>query len=130
MIGVMVLHDDGTLDEIREAKSNKSNTNPAAIFDCMRQSEYCADIEQAYGYVPDAPNSKLYTISKNLFCQLPPTDAHDLMVEQVRFRGKRKIYADLIDEAPHSLKHACLSFSKSQALASEIKERLKEPLLT
>ena len=128
-IGIMLLTDGGKLDEIREAQSNKTNADPAAIFDCMRKAEYCSALREVYGYVPDVPNSKLYVESKRLFSQIDPSDAHDLMVKQVRFRGKQKIYADLVNEAPHSLKHACLSFSKSQALAFQIKERLNEPLL-
>ena len=129
LVGVMVLSDDGSLDDVREAQSNKDNTDPAVIFDCMRQAEYCSAIKDICGYVPNVPNSKLYVEAKKLFCQLDPSDAHDLMVKNVRLRGKRKIYADLISEAPNSLKHACLSFSKSQALAFQIRERLKEPLI-
>lgn len=130
LIGVMVLDDSGTLDEIREARSNKANTDPAAIFNCMRQAEFCSAIEDVHGYIPDVPNSKLYRESKKLFCQLSPSDAHDLMVSKIRTRGKRKPFSDLINDAPNSLKHACLSFSKSQALAFQIKERLKKPLLS
>ena len=129
-IGVMVLDDSGTINEIREAQSNKANTDPATIFDCMRQAEFCSAIKDAYGYVPNVPNSKLYSESKKLFCKLGPNDAHDLMVRKVRTRSKLKPYVDLINDAPKSLKHACLSFSKSQALAFQIKKRLKEPLLT
>ena len=129
-IGVMVLGDDGTLDEIREALSNKANANPAAIFDCMRQVEFCSVIKDVFGFVPDVPNSKLYRESKKLFCRLDPDHAHDLMVRKVKMRGKRKPFVDLVNDAPNSLKHACLSFSKSQALAVEIRERLKGPLLT
>ena len=69
----------GTLDEIKEAESNKANTDPAAIFDCMRRTEYCSAIKDACGYVPDVPNSKLYIETSKLFCQLDPSDAHDLI---------------------------------------------------
>ena len=128
LIGIMALCDGGSLDEIREAQSNKANTDPATIFSCMRQVEYCSVVKEVFGYIPDVPNSKLYVESRKLFCQIGPSDAHDFMVKQVRYRGKRKAYADLITEAPHSLKHACLSFSKSQGLALQIREKLKEPL--
>ena len=127
LVGVMVLGDDGKLDEIREAQSNKANTDPAIIFDCMRQAEFCSAIKDVFGYVPSVPNSKLYRESKELFCRLAPDASRS---NAVRMRGKRKPFADLINEAPNSLKHACLSFSKSQALAFQIRERLKEPLLT
>ena len=130
LVGIMVLDDNGQLNEIREAQSNKANTDPATIFDCMRQAEFCSAIKDVLGYVPNVPNSRIYQESKELFCQLGPDEAHDLMVSKVRLRGKQKPFADLIKEAPNSLKHACLSFTKSQASAFQIKERLKEPLLT
>ena len=52
------------------------------------------------------------------------------MVNNISKRGKRKPYIDLISESPNSLKHACLAFSRPQALTFKIRERLKEPLLS
>ena len=129
IVGVMILGNGGNLDEIREAQSNKASTSPAAIFDCMRRTEFCSAVKEAFGYVPNVPNSRIYQESKALFCQLAPDEAHELMVGTVRLRGKRKPFAELIEEAPNSLKHACLSFSRSQASAFQVKEKLKEPLL-
>ena len=129
LIGIMCLDAGGELSVVRDPISNKSNTEPASVFDCMRQSEYCAVVKKEFGDIPDVPNSRLYREARELFCQLDPSRAHDLMVEHVRLRGKRKPFVDLVDNAPESLKHACLSFSKSQALANQIKERLAEPLL-
>ena len=129
VIGVIVLNEHGKLDEIKEAQSNKVNTEPATMFDCMRQAEYCSIIKHHFGFVPNVPNSKLYRESKKIFCCLAPEEAHDLMVEQIRLRGKRNPFIDLIDDAPFSLKHACLSFSKSRNMALRISEKLVEPLL-
>ena len=129
LIGVMSLDAEGELAVVKKAPSNKANTDPAAVFDCMRQSEFCAVIKTEFGDIPDVPNSRLYREALALFCQLDPSRAHDLMVERVRLRGKRKPFSDLVDNAPVSLKHACLSFSKSQALAIQVKERLAGPLL-
>ena len=130
LVGILVLCDDGKLDTIREAESNKANTDPAVIFNCMRRAEFCSVIKEKFGYVPDVPNSKLYCESKKLFCQLGSSESHDLMIEKVRMRGSRRPFVDLINDVPNSLKHACLSFSRSQALAVQIKNRLGEPLLT
>ena len=127
IVGVMILKNDHKLDPIRNAQSNKENTDPATIFDCMRQAEFCSAVKDRFGFVPDVPNSKLYLESKKLFCKLDPVDAHDLMVQKIRTRKKRGPFIDLIKAAPDSLKHACLSFTKSQALAVQIRERLKEP---
>ena len=130
LVGIIELSDDGELREIREARSNKDNTDPAFVFDCMRQAEFCSVIKDEFGYTPNVPNSKLYRESRKLFCKLDPDYAHDLMVAKVRSRTKKQPYIELIKGSPHSLKHACLSFSKSQALAVQIKEGLEEPLST
>ena len=128
LIGVLALRDDGVLDEIRDAQTNKANTDPAEIFNCMRREEYCSAIRDVFKYVPDVPNSELYCESRKLFCRLDPQRAHDLMVDKVKVRGRRQSFVDLIHDAPNSLKHSCLSFSKSQALAVQIRQRLEEPL--
>jgi hypothetical protein len=128
-VGVIVLRDDGTLSTLRDSKSNKFNTDPGTIFDCMRRPEFSAAVVQAFGFVPQVPNSRLYKNAREMFCSLPPATAHDLMVNQIKKRGKKKPFANLIDAAPLSLKHACLSFSKSASMASSIEMRLQEPLI-
>ena len=127
--GIVALRNDGTLSTLRESPSNKHLTEPAAIFDCMRQAEYCQAIVQAFGYVPQIPNSQLYRHLKAMFCSLSPSVAHDLMVEQIKRRGKKRPFVELIESAPMCLKHVCLSFSKSTTMAAKIAARLKEPLL-
>jgi hypothetical protein len=128
-IGVIALRNDGSLSTLRESPSNKAATDPGAIFDCMRQSEYCRAVTQEFGFVPQVPNSQLYRHVREVFCSLPPSTAHDLMVEQIKKRGKKRPFVELIDSAPVSLKHVCLSFSKSATMATNIAARLQEPLI-
>lgn len=127
-VGIIVLRDDGTLSTLRESESHKQSTDPAAIFDCMRQSEYCRAVAEVFGYVPQVPNSELYRKAKEMFCSLPSHVAHDLMVSQIKRRGKKRPFAELIESAPVCLKHVCLSFSKSPTMARQIAARLEEPL--
>lgn len=126
-VGILILEGD-KLETAREARSNKANTDPGTMFDCMRQAEFCSAVVDRFGSVPEVPNSRLYRESRKLFCRLDPSDAHDLMVEKVRARKRQRPFWDLVEKAPASLKHACLSLSKSQALAVQISERLEEPL--
>jgi hypothetical protein len=128
-IGVIALRNDGSLSTIRESHSHKHQTDPAAIFDCMRREEFSQSLIHAFGYVPQVPNSKLYHYGKEMFCTLSPAIAHDLMVDQIKRRGKRRPFVELIEAAPVCLKHACLSFSKSTTMAKRIADRLREPLL-
>jgi hypothetical protein len=128
-IGIIALRDDGTLRTIRESTSHKHLTDPASIFDSMRQVEYCRAIAEVFGYVPQVPNSQLYRSAKEMFCSLPPDLAHDLMVRQIKRRGKKIPFVELIESAPLCLKHVCLNFSKSTTMAKQIVTRLREPLL-
>lgn len=128
VVGVMYLNDEGEFEEVKPPLSNKLNTDPTTIFNCMRQSEFREAVDRAFGYVPKVPNALLYRECIKLFQQLAPEQAHDLMVECVRKRGKRKPYVDLIRSAPNSLKHACLDFSRPQSMAAKIEEKLLEPL--
>ena len=129
-VGVMSLSTAGELAVVKACSSNKANTDPAVVFDCMRQPEFCDVVKKACGQIPDVPNSRLYREARTLFCELDPSRAHDLMVERVKMRAKKRPLVELVNSAPQSLKHACLSFSQSQALAIQINERLAEPLLS
>lgn len=126
-VGIMSLDANGELEEVKKPIPNKANTDPAAVFGCMRQAEYCGAVSESFGYVPEVPNSLIYREARKLFCQLDPSQAHDLMVKYVKTRRKKPSFYELVEEAPESLKHVCLTFSKSPKLAIRIKERLSEP---
>ena len=127
-VGVMSLNATGELVVVKDASSNKANTDPAVVFDCMRQPEFCDVVKKAFGHIPEVPNSRIYREARTLFCQLDPSRAHDLMVERVKMRAKTKPFEELVNSAPQSLKHACLSFSQPQALAIQVNKRLAEAL--
>lgn len=127
-VGVIAMRKSGALSVLREAEPNRHNTDPAAVFDCMRQAEFRRAIAEAFGSVPPVPNSQIYRTAREMFCSLPPATAHDLMVRQVKTRGKRKPFVELINTAPVSLKHVCLNFTRSPRMATAIAERLNQPL--
>lgn len=127
-IGVIAMLSDGSLKTLRPAVSNKHNIDPGTVFDCMRRSEFCGAVSEAFGSMPNLPNSQLYRAAREMFCSLPPDIAHDLMVRQIRRRGKTMPFAALIEQAPSSLKHACLNFNKSISMADHLAKRLNLPL--
>jgi hypothetical protein len=127
-VGIIILRENGILSTLREPISNRHNTDPGSIFDCMRRAEFCSAVIEAFGFVPQVPNSRLYREARQMFCSLPPAEAHDLMVRQVKRRGKKKPFVDLVSRAPISLKHACLTFTKSAAMAKDIMMRLETSL--
>ena len=127
VIGVIYLSDEGNLEYSQHPKSNKKNTDPATLFNCLRQAEFCKAIEIAFDSIPDVPSAYLYRECIELFISLDSEYAHDLMVECVKIRGKQRAYIDLITSAPACLKHACLEFSRPQSMAIQIQKKLREP---
>ena len=129
VIGIMYLNGDRQFETLQPALSNKAHTNPSDIFNCMHQAEFCEAINREFGYVPDAPSALLYRECIQLFTQLPPDRAHDLMIDCVRSRGKKQGYVELIEAAPRSLKHVCLGFNHPQYMARQIADAFKKPVI-
>lgn len=127
-VGLVTMDDKGKLNTIKKAKPNRANTDPGMVFDCMRRTEYCSAIKEAFGYVPDVPNGIIYVEAKKLFMQLPPEQAHKLMVKNVVKRARHKPFADRISDVPSSLKHACLAYNRSKKVVCPIVDRLRKPL--
>lgn len=108
-VGVMVLNSRNRISTVREGLSNKAHTVPAAIFDSLRQSEYLKILRGYLGFRPDAPNTRIYKMSKDLFCKLPPHIAHDAMVQVLKDRGNCHSLKQFILQVPFSLKAACIA---------------------
>jgi hypothetical protein len=103
-IGILLLSNRYTLSTIRIAKSNKDETDPIKIFDCLRQTEYCDVIQAAFGAVPVVPNTRIYSECRKLFATLKPQEAHDRMVKAISRRRQRRDLKLFIRAVPHSLR--------------------------
>jgi hypothetical protein len=108
-VGLLLLTDRYSLKTIREAASNAANVDPSSIFSCLRQNEYCRIVNAEFGYVPDVPNTLIYTECKKLFTTLPPNIAHQRMIEVLRKRTYSPAFQDFLSEVPKSLKLLCLA---------------------
>jgi len=108
-IGLFLLTNRYSLKKIREATSNALNVDPSSIFSCLRQNEYCQIVRSEFGYVPDVPNTLIYTECKKLFSTLSPETAHRQMVEVLRNRSHSSFLQSFIKAVPNSLKLLCLA---------------------
>lgn len=103
-IGLIQLTKEGNLVPVREARSNKDNIEPQAVFNCLRKNEYCELILREYGYVPDVPNTRIYRECMALAKQLSPSIIHDLMVELLKARSSALKAQTAIERVPYSLR--------------------------
>ena len=101
--GILVLTNRNTISTIREPISNIENINPAILFDSLRKTEYMRIIKEYYGTAPDVPNTRVYGECKKLYCKIPPIEAHDLTINNLKKRNNSKRLKDFIDKAPSSV---------------------------
>ena len=117
--GLLGIGEKLQITTIREPISNKSNTSPSQIFDCMRKSEYTAIIHEVTGAVPNVSNGLMFGACKSIFQGLEPSSAHDLMVRHVKRRSNNAI-SSLLSATPSSLAHLCLSLKESKTCLERI----------
>lgn len=108
-VGILVMTEKEYISEIRSAKSNKKNVLQNDIFNVLRKNEYLDIIQKYYGYVPEVPNTQIYSESKKLFCELEPEVTHDEMVIALKNRGNSQSLKDFINTVPQSLKALSLT---------------------
>lgn len=103
-VGILLLTDRYRFSKIRDAKHNAVNVDPASIFGCLHQAEYCRVIKSEFGFVPDVPNSLIYTECKRLFATLRPEVAHRYLIEALRRRAAGTALPEFVGSVPLSLK--------------------------
>lgn len=103
-LGIILLTETYNLQTVREAWSNKTNTDAASIFDCLRQSEYCELVKREFGSVPDVPNTQLFSRCRQLVESLEPESVHDAMVGLLKERSSYSALKIRLMDIPQSLK--------------------------
>lgn len=118
-VGIMILKDNEYISDLKKSKSIKHNLSPEDIFNTLKREEYLTINRKYFGRIPKVPNTQIYKVSKELFCQLSPEVAHDEMVNTLKIRGNSTELKSFINDSPNSLK----AISISQQLSD--KERKK-----
>jgi SpoVK/Ycf46/Vps4 family AAA+-type ATPase len=112
-IGIIVLTDRYTLKTVRKAKSKLENLDKEALFNMLRKDEYLKIIKQLFGHIPDVPNTKIYTASKDIFCSLSVELIHKEVLRALKARKNHINLIDNIKKFPNSLKIAIIESNLS-----------------
>lgn len=123
-IGVMVLNEEGEIQKVREAKSNKEKTKPEYIFNLLRREEYLKIIKDHYGFMPDVSPVNIFKTCKKLFVKLNPELAHKYMVKALRTRNIPAHRKTLFHSLPDSLKLIAASGKLTRKDCNNILEKL------
>lgn len=102
-VGVLVLSKRNSLSLIREPVSNLHNIDLSILFDSLRKPEYLQIIKSYYDAVPDAPNTLIHNVCKELFCKIPLENAISLVNSALKERSDLSILKELFDQLPTSL---------------------------
>lgn len=103
-VGIFVLDASAKLVLMRRASSNIPQVDPKAIFDCLRRSEYVSALARRFGSVPAVPNTRIYSICKEMFSTLTPMDAHRIFTKSLQRRACRKGDANGYLSVPYELR--------------------------
>lgn len=129
-IGIIVLTDKYTLSPIRKAKSRLKKLDKEALFNMLRKDEYIKVIQNNFGYVPDVPNTKIFSASKELFITLSVEQTHKEVLKALKSRKNHKNLIENIKKFPDSLKiaiiEADLNIQQQQEFLKVLDTRVKK----
>lgn len=132
-IGIIVLTDKYTLSPVRKAKSRLNKLDKEALFNMLRKDEYLKIIKNNFGYIPDVPNTKIYSASKELFITLSIAQAHKEFLKALKTRKNHKNLIENIKKFPDSLKiaiiEADLNIQQQQEFLKALNTRVKQLLI-
>ncbi len=126
-VGVIALHRDGRLHEMRESVSNRANTDPETILSGLRKAEYLDVVRAVAGAVPDVPNGRLWRECVKLARNMDPVRVHAHMVRLLRARPVPSSLRSLVERAPASLAHALLTLGAGPAGLERLGNALAAP---
>lgn len=125
-IGIISLGEDSSLTTVRRATDNYEFINPGTIFDALRRAEYCNIIKEEFGFVPDVPNTRIYSECRDLFCQLKPSTAYKRMISALRTRNSSSFFRSLVHSMPYSLRMACFQSSLTKRQWRKLQKSLDQ----
>lgn len=112
-VGIIILTDKYTLKTIRKAQSGLKDLNKEALFNLLRKNEYLKIVEKINKDIKSIPNTKIYTVSKELFIQLPIETIHKEVLRALKERKNHKNLIENIKKFPNSLKLAIIEANLS-----------------
>jgi hypothetical protein len=128
-VGILILTSRGSLRTERDAASNLGLLSLGSMFDTMRKTEYTRLIEDAFGSVPDVPNSLMHRECRNRFKSLGTSEAHRRFIHVLKERDRKYVQPELVRESPSSLAAMCLTTAMTEPQARTFIRTLHVPVL-
>lgn len=101
-IGVYVLQKNGRLSTIIKPEEYNNSLDANILFKILRKPEYEAILLKKYGETPNVSQFRYYTECKKMFLNIPISEAHSYVVDQLKKRNK--IVKEDFVKVPYELK--------------------------
>jgi len=113
-IGILSFTSRNTISTIRKPKNNLENIDLSMLFDSLRKNEYLQIIKSYYGYIPNVPNTKIFSACKKLYCEIPVEKTIKLTTEVLKKRNYSDFIIQQINKVPYSLVAYILSLGSNK----------------
>jgi hypothetical protein len=127
-VGILCLNSRYQISTLRGAANQPERTSPDAIFNSIRMEEARLILSSFGVCVPCVPNTELYSVLRNEFVKLDPTQAHEGMVRVLKQTRNLLPLSALVDQLPVSLQTAALSVPLRKADHQRLVDAVNTPL--
>lgn len=123
-IGVMALTRAGTFSTRKEAVPDYSQLSSESMMRSLRKSEYSALVAEAFGSVPDVPNTLFFRACLDRVGGIPIDAMFELWADQLR---KRKLRSpeELSSEEVRPIRHVCAEVNPDRSGVARLQEWLE-----
>lgn len=101
-VGIYVLQKNGRLNTVRKPEEYNISLDAIMMFKVLRKPEYEAILLKKYGETPNVSQFRYYTECEKMFLNIPISEAHSYVVEQLKKRNK--IVKEDFIKVPYELK--------------------------
>lgn len=127
-VGILALKRSGALSTVRAATSNLDQLRHEHLFRMLRRNEAQALLHDRIGYTPDVPTGHISERMGALFGELHIADAHQLVVTQLRQRGRAAASLTSAGDFPASLRALAYGAELSGVGRDRLLRRLHQPM--
>lgn len=115
-IGIIILNSNNKLEIVKEAEISDLSFDFETIFKILRKQEYLDLISDNFGYIPDVPNTKVFSTCYDLLSKKDIKDFQKQVLGKLKERKLKSPNLLKSKKTPLELKHICnsLDFNDSE----------------
>ncbi len=127
-IGIVEFDANNRLNLLQKAKLNSKYFNHVTIFKTLRKPEYLELVARYFGFVPDAPNTKIFGECLDLVKTIDVKVFQDLALSILKKRRKANYNFLNSVKIPFELKHLCYTLDLKECEYYTLKSFLNKEL--